>query len=45
MINKFRNFLCIFAHPDDEVLSAGGTINKPEREKIFCQCVIEKTKK
>ena len=28
MINKFKNFLCIFAHPDDEVLSAGGTINK-----------------
>ena len=28
MISKFKNILTFFAHPDDETISAGATINK-----------------
>ena len=28
MISKYKNILTFFAHPDDETLAAGATINK-----------------
>lgn len=43
MKQNFKRILCLFAHPDDEVLGAGGTISKFVRQKCSIQIGISST--
>ena len=45
MISKYKNILTFFAHPDDETLAAGATINKLSNNLFSVQEVIEKPNK